>query len=341
MHDIITRASCFVSRDKVSRLLNKTAAAGSPTAALLHASDTLKETRSEERTSCSKCDIFLSKVPTRGRRTRRTGMSYGSLWACGSHGTATPRISFHSLQQKQNGSKSVGLWVTTIKIASLGHFDFEDGFLSFDGCDGETGSLTCLPLFPGRPVGPLFPAVPGSPFGPISPCTKLKKHHPNGQQGRSGRRSKALKGKQTIYCLTFCPSMPGKPIAPCGEGRADEMQRRYVHSMNCCATADRLSHLVAFCPALTAVASRTLESRWMSVTSCHKHRKTSLSAHLNMLFTDNNLKGHEPSRLCSQSSPGIKAQTRRNEGTFLFLCVDKCKGECGSYPWSNWSSASR
>lgn len=128
-----------------------------------------------------------------------------------------------------------------------------------------------------------------------------------------------------IYCLTFCPSMPGKPIAPCGEGRADEMQRRYVHSMNCGATADRLSHLVAFCPALTAVASRTLESRWMSVTSCHKHRRTSLSAHLNMLFTDNNLKGHEPSRLCSQSSPGIKDQTHRNGGTFLFLCVDKCK----------------
>lgn len=24
-----------------------------------------------------------------------------------------------------------------------------------------------------------------------------------------------------IYCLTFCPSMPGKPMAPCGDSRAE------------------------------------------------------------------------------------------------------------------------
>lgn len=80
----------------------------------------------------------------------------------------------------------------------------------------------------------------------------------------------------------------------------------------------------------------------MSVASCHKHRKTSLSAHLNTLFTDNNLKGHEPSRPCSQSSPGIKEQARRNEGTFLFLLcqvlisvkanVDRTRGPIGPLP---------
>lgn len=79
----------------------------------------------------------------------------------------------------------------------------------------------------------------------------------------------------------------------------------------------------------------------MSVTSCHKHRKRSLSAHLKMLFTDNNLKGHQPSRLCSQSSPGIKDQTHRNEGTFLFFGqvlisvkanVDHTRGPIGPLP---------
>lgn len=64
------------------------------------------------------------------------------------------------------------------------------------------------------------------------------------------------------YYLTFCPSMPGKPIVPCGERRADKMQCRYVHSVNyTCTTASRLSHLVSFCPTLTTVTSGTLESR--------------------------------------------------------------------------------
>lgn len=74
--------------------------------------------------------------------------------------------------------------------------------------------LTCLPLFPGRPVGPLFPEIPGSPFGPISPCAT------NQINVQFGRKVVILRNKFKTPCLnvflTFCPSIPGKPIAPYG-----------------------------------------------------------------------------------------------------------------------------
>lgn len=110
VHDVTTSASCSVSRDKVSQLLNKTSAVLSHAVALPTVRSATRirrcwNLRSNERTSCSKCDTFLSRVPTCGRWTGRTGMSHRSLRACRSHGTNTSRISFHPLQHKQNKRK--------------------------------------------------------------------------------------------------------------------------------------------------------------------------------------------------------------------------------------------
>lgn len=86
--------------------------------------------------------------------------------------------------------------------------------------------LTCLPLFPGRPVGPLFPEIPGSPFGPISPCT-------TNQINSICNFCKTTNSKTFIVWnvfLTFCPSIPGKPIAPCGERKVIDNVKFRLHT---------------------------------------------------------------------------------------------------------------
>lgn len=182
-------------------------------------------------------------------------MSHRSLRACGSHGTSAAWISFHPLQHETKQEKIVRFCVRFVSFCRR--------LCLYDR------SPTCLPLFPGRPVGPLFPAVPGSPFGPISPCQKK----PPQSEKTDVKISQSLTWTisslllKLIYCLTFCPSMPGKPMAPCGERRADGMQCRYVPGVNGCVTADKHSHLVAFCSTLRTVSSRTLESKGVGVTS--------------------------------------------------------------------------
>lgn len=70
--------------------------------------------------------------------------------------------------------------------------------------------FTCLPLFPGRPVGPLFPVVPGSPFGPFSPFERSKDEE-------KLDKNQIFNLLKSLITLTFCPSIPGKPIEPCSE----------------------------------------------------------------------------------------------------------------------------
>lgn len=81
--------------------------------------------------------------------------------------------------------------------------------------------LTCLPLFPGRPVGPLFPGTPGSPFGPCSPCER-----------RWGIISLNHNLYLTYYqiILTFCPSIPGKPIVPLNRDKMRAWREKVISS---------------------------------------------------------------------------------------------------------------
>ena len=112
--------------------------------------------------------------------------------------------------------------------------------------------LTCLPLFPGRPVGPLFPATPDPPFVPCSPWEKS---------------SGIIRLNQTPNCpyttysiiLTFCPSIPGKPMEPCMKTKWELGVRKVIIS------AEQRS-ITSFTEAQVSLKCRDLRERVKSST---------------------------------------------------------------------------
>lgn len=127
--------------------------------------------------------------------------------------------------------------------------------------------LTCLPLLPGLPVGPLFPEIPGSPFGPISPCTTNQINSTFSLVTFENSNSKTPSCLSAF--LTFCPSIPGKPIAPCGWRTANYIKHicTIVLPLSFATTPPvRSAHLVAFHATLTTITSRTLMER---ITGCY------------------------------------------------------------------------
>lgn len=128
----------------------------------------------------------------------------------------------------------------------------------------EHALLTCLPLFPGRPVGPLFPASPGSPFGPISPWATnhfTSKFHMLRLWEVAFQMHRYEFKIVWIVFLTFCPSIPGKPIAPCGRGwQIKSSEHKYLNLNDFLLQPAPLkkTHLVSFQSTLAMIPPRAL-----------------------------------------------------------------------------------
>lgn len=142
-------------------------------------------------------------------------MSHWSLRACGSHGTTTSWISFHPLQHKQNRRKESDC-VRNSKA-----------WIAVDGWVCPAGaSPACLAFLVGLWALYFlrFQVLPLDPFHPAQtpPHQKKKTINPTLRKVRCKNIEISSLLLIRIYCLTFCPSMPGKPIAPCGEREEQE-----------------------------------------------------------------------------------------------------------------------